>query len=65
MSISKDLIKWKRFDKFSGITISRNGWDNQMICYPYVFRIKKDFYMLYNGNNYGRTGFGFAKMVLN
>jgi len=31
-----------------------------MICYPYVFKHKGRFYMLYCGNGYGKTGFGLA-----
>jgi len=30
------------------------------ICYPYVFDHAGSRYMLYNGNGYGRTGFGIA-----
>jgi len=31
-----------------------------MIEYPHVFDHKAKRYMLYNGNNYGKTGFGLA-----
>ena len=31
-----------------------------MVCYPYVFDHAGNRYMLYNGNGYGRTGFGMA-----
>lgn len=57
---SEDGLKWHRNDKLSGIDVSPDGWDSQMICYPYVFEHKDQFYMLYNGNNYGKTGFGLA-----
>ena len=43
-----------------GIDVSKNGWDSEMICYPYVFDHKGKRYMLYNGNGYGKTGFGLA-----
>lgn len=62
MSISKNLLNWKRFDSYSGITVSKKGWDSQMICYPCVTKIKNEYFMLYNGNDYGKTGFGLAKM---
>ena len=39
---------------------SETGWDSEMICYPYVFKHKGRFYMLYCGNGYGKTGFGLA-----
>ncbi len=31
-----------------------------MICYPFIFDHKGKRYMLYNGNDYGKTGFGLA-----
>ena len=40
--------------------LSKTGWDSEMICYPYVFDRKGERYMLYNGNGYGKTGFGLA-----
>ena len=33
-----------------------------MICYPFVFDHKGKRFMLYNGNSYGKTGFGLAEM---
>ena len=50
-------------DDQSGITISEKGFDDIMICYPNVFKFKNEYYMLYNGNRYGMTGFGIAKLV--
>ena len=43
-----------------GMDVSPNGWDSEMICYPYVFDHGRNRYMLYNGNGYGKTGFGLA-----
>ena len=43
-----------------GIDLSPDGWDSEMIEYPAVFDHKGSRYMLYNGNDYGRTGFGLA-----
>lgn len=57
---SKDGITWIRKDEQVGIDISESGWDSQMIEYPFVFMHKGKKYMLYNGNNYGKTGFGIA-----
>lgn len=56
---SIDGITWDR-KKDSGIDVSESGWDSEMICYPFVFDHKGKRYMLYNGNNYGKTGFGLA-----
>lgn len=59
-STSHDGLKWKRLDAQAGIDVSADGWDSEMICYPYVFEHRGLFYMLYNGNGYGKTGFGLA-----
>lgn len=56
---SIDGIIWDR-KKDSGIDVSESGWDSEMICYPFVFNHKGKMYMLYNGNDYGKTGFGLA-----
>lgn len=47
----------------SGIDVSLIGWDSEMIEYPYVFDHKGERYMLYNGNQFGKTGFGLAVMT--
>ena len=33
-----------------------------MQAYPHVFKHKKNLYMLYNGNGYGKTGIALAKL---
>lgn len=57
---SHDGKKWERKDHLAGLTVSDNGWDSEMIAYPFVFTHKQQTYMLYNGNQYGLTGFGLA-----
>jgi len=57
---SEDLINWTRDDSNSGITVSENEWDSDMLCYPHVFKCDEDIYMLYNGNQFGKYGFGLA-----
>lgn len=59
-AFSKDGISWERKHHEVGITVSENGWDSEMLCYPYVFSHKNKWYMLYNGNSYGKEGFGLA-----
>lgn len=44
----------------TGIDVSSDGWDSEMIEYPFVFEHGGLRYMLYNGNGYGRSGFGLA-----
>ncbi len=59
---SQDGRSWLRNDAAAGIDVSADGWDSEMICYPYVFEHRDHMYMLYNGNGYGKTGFGLAVM---
>ena len=62
---SKDGIHWSRKDHLAGIGISKSGWDSQSIEYSFVFEHKGTRYMLYNGNDYGKTGFGYAVLDKN
>jgi len=57
---SKDGKKWIRKDNLSGLKASKSGWDSKSVEYPYVFKKNGQKFMLYNGNNYGFTGFGYA-----
>jgi sucrose-6-phosphate hydrolase SacC (GH32 family) len=57
---SKDLETWTRDDAQGGIDVSKEGWDSDMMCYPHAFYIDNKLYMLYNGNEFGRNGFGLA-----
>ncbi len=57
---SADGIVWTRRDSTSVVPPSDSGWDSEMTTYPVVVRRGDRFYMLYNGNDYGRTGIGLA-----
>jgi predicted GH43/DUF377 family glycosyl hydrolase len=61
-AFSDDLVKWTRDDENAGIELSESGWDSEMQCYPHVFTMDSDVYLLYNGNEFGRLGFGLAKL---
>jgi hypothetical protein len=56
-------IDWARKDDEVGIGVSPTGWDSEQIEYPFVFDHKGERYMLYNGNGYGKSGFGLARMI--
>ena len=62
-AVSEDGIKWARRDSSVGIDVSDSGWDSEAVTYPFVFEHGGQQYMLYNGNGYGRTGFGIAERV--
>ena len=57
---SPDGISWTRSPGAPGLDVSDEGWDSQMVCYPFVLDHGGRRYMFYNGNGYGRTGFGVA-----
>ena len=60
LATSKDLFNWERQE--DDFLISESGWDSEMICYPHVFEMDDNFYMIYNGNGFGKYGFGLAVM---
>jgi hypothetical protein len=60
---SDDLASWTRDDENAGIELSEKGWDSEMMCYPNIFESSGSIYLLYNGNNFGKDGFGLAKLI--
>jgi hypothetical protein len=59
---SSDLENWSRADEDGGIGVSPTGWDSEMMCYPHAFVCDGAAYLLYNGNQFGRGGFGLAEL---
>ncbi len=57
---SSDGLAWDRNDDEIVITPSFDGWDSEMQAYPFVFDHGGDRHLLYNGNDFGRTGIGHA-----
>jgi len=57
---SSDGLRWNRKDELAGIDVSPEGWDCETVEYPFIFDHDGKRYMLYNGNAYGKTGFGLA-----
>lgn len=57
---SPDLLSWTRDDTLVDIGLSETGWDSEMVNYPHVFELDGATYMLYQGNEMGRAGFGLA-----
>lgn len=61
-AISSDGFNWKRRDhKFRVPKLSSN-WNSKANCYPCVFKYKNNFYMLLNGNDYGKNGIGLLEL---
>jgi hypothetical protein len=62
---SKDGINWHRDDSKILVSEATQDWDSEMICYTSVIEVKDKAYLFYNGNNFGRTGFGYAEIIEN
>jgi hypothetical protein len=57
---SANLFDWERKDSEAGIEYSKEGWDSTMHHYPHIFEVNGKHYMTYNGNDFGKFGFGLA-----
>lgn len=57
---SDDGLRWTRKDAEIGLDVSPSGWDSRSVCYAAVIRIDGRLHMFYNGNEFGRTGVGYA-----
>lgn len=61
---SSDLQHWQRRDSDLGLELGQQGeWDSLMQCYPHVVRIGDVPHLFYNGNAFGKHGFGAARLV--
>ncbi len=59
---SDDLCNWVRDDANPAIEGSPGQWDSDMLCYPHVFECDDRTFLLYNGNEFGKYGFGLAEL---
>lgn len=59
---SDDLVTWTRDDEKVGLGLAEREWDSEMQCYPHLFRCGNEVCLLYNGNEFGRYGFGLARL---
>lgn len=57
---SLDGIDWVRKPEKIDLTVSDDGWDSEMLEYASVKKHNNKYYMIYNGNEFGKTGFGYA-----
>jgi hypothetical protein len=56
-AVSSDLRNWSRL---ADPVIPESDWDRYMKCYPCAFVYNNSLYLAYNGNEFGRHGFGVA-----
>lgn len=59
---SDDLVNWTRDDESPLLEGTAGEWDSDMQCYPHVFECDGKVCLLYNGNEFGRYGFGLAEL---
>ena len=57
---SIDGVEWIRKDNLINLKTRNGSWESEMLCYPFIINYDGNTYMLYNGNDYGKTGFGLA-----
>ena len=61
-AFSDDLVNWVRDDERCGMETADAAWDIEMMCYPNLFTCDGHVYLAYNGNEFGRHGFGLAQL---
>jgi hypothetical protein len=59
-----DLLTWNRDDDNPRLDGTSGDWDGGMQCYPHAFESDGRIYLLYNGNEFGRWGFGLAELEI-
>lgn len=59
---SDDLVHWERRDVDVPQLGKPGEWDSEMMCYPNLFADEGRLHLLYNGNAFGREGFGLATL---
>lgn len=60
---SYDGIHFERMDHLVDLSVSKSGFDNEMICFGKIYRFNGNTFMLYCGNHYGMGGLGYAKLM--
>ncbi len=59
---SPDGLRWERQSDEVELNGPREEWESKMYCYPFYLETKTNKYLFYNGNGFGQTGFGIAKL---
>lgn len=60
---SEDGYNWIRKDASLQLEYKAEDFDSQMSAYPGIVQVKDRMYMFYNGNDYGKEGFGYAQLI--
>lgn len=59
-AVSDDLYHWTRDDAALSF-VTKEEWAAEMQCYPNFFTMDGRLYLLYNGNHFGKNGFGLVE----
>lgn len=62
-AVSEDGCSWRRDNVMLGLSGTHGDWDSDMQCYPHVFVHKGQLFLFYNGNLFGKEGFGLARLA--
>lgn len=64
-AVSDDLLTWRRIDDTPIIAHGENGeFDSEMVYYPSVVTtMKGKTFLFYCGNDFGKTGLGYAELL--
>ena len=54
---------WKRKDDQIGLNLKPNSWKSRSASYMSLLNVNHDIYCFYNGDDFGRTGIGFTKLI--
>ncbi|MDB9758767.1 hypothetical protein OAC04_03480 [Gammaproteobacteria bacterium] len=60
---SRDMLSWTRDDQKFSFVGGEGDWESDMECYPHLVRVNSEVFILYNGNEFGKYGFGVAKLI--
>jgi hypothetical protein len=63
LAASADGIQWRDRSDELGLTRGPDAWDSEMMAYPAFVELAGHGCLLYNGNGYGRDGFGWAELI--
>lgn len=62
-AVSADGMRWRRQDEALQLAPSPDGWDSRHLSYATPFVYEGRSYLFYNGNDMGKSGFGWAEGV--
>ena len=59
---SRDKINWERNDELLNLDVSSLDFETDAIMYATPLLLGEEFYLFYNGSNFGQHGIALAKL---